>query len=303
MTITSLILSGNLLEAKRAITARLNENALALLDEMKKAYASQLFEEFDANKFKDKTELDSVKDAKAAGADVGEDVPDKDEDEESEEPDEDNEGGESDDDEDNKKSTSIKGKGGENITVNIKEEQNGGNDGAPASSKWKKYTKSLNKKMPAKAKVDSVVSESQGLVTSKPSGVPTAGSKPGKDQPGGGANENPSWKKKQKSLMAMKKALGKTDAVVSEEVEDVQEVSSKLLGKYIKRSSDNGMHNSWLAGDADASSGPRSKHDKIGKALFKDINKKARERTRNRRNGIDMAVDKLTGKANVPAKD
>lgn len=181
MNISELILTGNLLEAKRLISEKLNELALDKLDDLKRGYAKTLFsEDFDANKFKKNTEMDDVKDAKAAGEDVGDDVPEPDD--EDEEPDEDNEGGESDDDEDNKKSTSIKGKGGENITVNIK--------------------------------------ESQGLPTSKPSGVPTAGKKPSTDQPGRGAAENPAWKKKARAFLASGPNKVKVPGVVSEDAKD-----------------------------------------------------------------------------------
>lgn len=175
MTIADLLISGNLVEAKSQISEALNEIALDLMDQHKAFMTSTMFlttEEIDA-KFKGKTDMDFVKDAKASGEDVGSDVPDKGEADDGD-GDADNAGGESDGDADNKKVTT-KGKGGENITVNIKE----------------------------------------GVI---PTGSSTSGDFKPKGLVGKGAAETQKWKTKQKSLMALKKALNKTatTAIVSE---------------------------------------------------------------------------------------
>jgi hypothetical protein len=167
MKISELILSGKYLEAKTAFCDRLNEQAMSMLDNLKKHYASTMFtEEFDAS-FKGKTDVD-----KAKGEDEGD------------EPEEDDgdEGGE--DEGDDKKMSFKKDDDGDGdddktINVNIKESGQG---------------------LPSRGKV-----------------VPTASGKTSQVSPGSGAAENPKWKSKQKAMMAMKKALGKVDSVVSEE--------------------------------------------------------------------------------------
>lgn len=182
MSISELILSENYVEAKNLVTEHMNQLALGILDEVKVHYAKHLFigEEIDA-KFKGKTDMDFVKDAKAEAGGEGEDddVPEPEEDDGEEEPEEEDEP-EADEDDDNNNKT-VKSKSG-NVTVNIKE----------------------------------------GI-------VPVAKGKPSKDQPGGGANENPTWKGKQKALMAKgpNKEKGKTTAIT--------EVSKQLLSRYIKR--------------------------------------------------------------------
>ena len=244
MKISELILSGNLLEAKRAITDRLNEAALHILDETKKAYAAVLFtEEFDA-KPKEKTDMDFVKDAKAEGEDVGDDVPDKAPEEEAPE-----EAPEDDAEADVKKKVEAKkdtdgdGDDDKNITVNIKEEQNGGNNGAPGSAAFKKYTKGLNKKGPNKTKTQTTAVVKEGV-------IPVAKGKASQESPGKGAAESPKWKSVQKALMK-KAGAGvktKTTAVIGESAEDIQELKKSTLGSYIKKAANEVSSNSYKAG-------------------------------------------------------
>lgn len=136
MNISNLILAGNYVEAKNQISERLNEIALGLMESAKEVYAQHLFiEEFDA-KFKGKTDMDFVKDAKKEGdEDEGDgDAPhgempvgDEQDEGESEEPAKD-EGEEESDEEpegeeesDEKPAKNIKAGKGENINITVNE--------------------------------------------------------------------------------------------------------------------------------------------------------------------------------------
>lgn len=273
MKISELILSGNLLEAKKVVTERLNEMALNLLDSIKGAYAKDLFsEDFDANKFKGKTDMDALKDQKAAG-DEGEDmadVPDKEEGEEEDENGDDGEAPENGDEADDEKAKTVKAGSKGNVTINVKE----------------------------------------GV-------IPVAHGKPGTDSVGKGAAENPSWKKKQKSLMAMKAALNKTatTAIVSEEQngenqgakgngagkaytkalnkkmpakakvdsvvkeENLQELSKATLSRYVKRASNDAAINAMQSEQPNTDWKVQNRHSK-----------KASKRL----DGVRTAADKLS---------
>jgi len=81
----------------------------------------------------------------------------------------------------------------------------------------------------------------------------------------------------------------------------VNEVSDETLGSYVKKASVNSKKQS-KAKDASASRNEYSREGYGKKISYQDPeNKKATHKERNRDSGISLAVDKLTGKAKVPA--
>jgi hypothetical protein len=323
MNISELLLSGKYLEAKNLISEELNARALKLLDEIKVSYASTLFsEEFDAS-FKGKTEVDDAK----------EDEP-------------------SDDDEGHKSTTVSKDTDGDgdddkNITVNIKEgvvptagkkpskdqpgdgaaempswkkkqralmkmgkgatktptlpivseEQNGGNKGAAGSGAGKAHQKALMKKGKGAVKTPTLpivkeAAEKKNLVELSQSVIASYRKKATRQlagklgEHGVHANRSTAGDARQDFNVIGKRKVGLKLAgkKLTEGQENIQELSKKTLGSYVKKASVNVGSNAYTAADS----------DKWKNSEMKARGKDAREKVRRRYNGIDRAVDKLT---------